>query len=79
MVTVYTASWCAFCRAAKDYLTKLNVPFVEKDVEKEAEAGQEAVAKSNQRGIPVIDIDDTIIVGFDRPKIDAALVDKHYI
>lgn len=72
-VTVYSATWCAFCRAAKDYLDKLGVAYTDKDVEKEPAAGLEAVTKSQQRGIPVIDIAGDIIVGFDRPKIDAAL------
>jgi glutaredoxin-like YruB-family protein len=75
-VTVYSATWCAFCHAAKDYLDKLGVKYTDKDVEADMAAGQEAVTKSGQRGIPVIDIDGEIIIGFDRPKIDAALKDK---
>jgi glutaredoxin 3 len=72
-VIVYSAVWCAFCHAAKDYFDKLGVKYVEKDVEKDPEAGMEAVEKSEQRGIPVIDIAGEIIIGFDRPRIDAAL------
>jgi glutaredoxin-like YruB-family protein len=72
-VIVYSADWCAFCHAAKGYFDKLGVKYIDKNVEKEPAAGQEAVDKSGQRGIPVIDIDGTIIVGFDRPKIDATL------
>lgn len=72
-VTVYSATWCAFCHAVKDYFDKLDVKYTDKDVEKDPEAGLEAVTKSEQRGIPVIDIAGDIIVGFDRPKIDAAL------
>lgn len=72
-VTIYGASWCAFCHAAKDYLDKLNVKYIYRDVDAEPEYGLEAVTKSGQRGIPVIDIDGTIIIGFDRPKIDFAL------
>ena len=72
-VTVYSATWCAFCHAAKDYLDKLGVKYTDRDVETDPAAGQEAVTKSDQRGIPVIDIAGDIIVGFDRPKIDAAL------
>lgn len=72
-ITVYSATWCAFCHAAMQYFDKLGVQYTKKDVEENPEAGLEAVAKSGQRGIPVIDIDGDIIVGFDRPKIDAAL------
>ena len=72
-ITVYSATWCAFCHAAMDYFDKLGVSYTDKDVEKDATAGAEAVDKSGQRGIPVIDIAGDIIVGFDKPKIDAAL------
>lgn len=72
-VTIYSADWCAYCHAAKDYLNKKGIGFTEKDVESDVAFAQEAVEKSNQMGIPVLDIEGTIIVGFDRPKIDAAL------
>lgn len=72
-ITVYSAVWCAFCHAAKDYFDKLGVKYTDKDVEKDPAAGLEAVDKSGQRGIPVIDIAGDIIIGFDRPRIDAAL------
>jgi glutaredoxin 3 len=72
-VTVYSADWCAFCHAAKDYLTKKGIPFTEKNVEEKQEYMQESVTKSGQMGIPVLDIDGEIIVGFDRPRIDSAL------
>jgi glutaredoxin-like YruB-family protein len=72
-VKIYTATWCAFCHAAKEYLDKLGVKYSDLDVEQDINYGREAVEKSGQRGIPVIDIDGDIIVGFDRPKIDSAL------
>jgi glutaredoxin 3 len=78
-VTVYSADWCAFCHAAMDYLDKLGVKFEQKNVEHDVKFAQEAVEKSNQTGIPVIDIDGKIIIGFDRPKIDAALKDKKLV
>lgn len=78
-VIVYSATWCAFCHAAKDYFDKLGVKYTDKDIEKDPHSGLEAVEKSGQRGIPVIDIDGDIIVGFDRPKIDAALKAKQLV
>jgi len=78
-VTVYSADWCAFCHAAKDYLTKIGVKFTEKNVEEQREYAEEAVKKSGQMGIPVLDIDGEIVIGFDRPRIDAALKDKKLI
>ncbi|HEY8999206.1 MAG TPA: glutaredoxin family protein [Candidatus Saccharimonadales bacterium] len=78
-VTIYSADWCAFCHAAMDYLNKLGVKYTEKNVEEKQEYAREAVEKSQQTGIPVLDIDGTIIVGFDRPKIDAALKAKKLV
>lgn len=72
-IIVYSATWCAFCHAAKDYLTKVGASFEDRDIESDQKFAQEAVSKSGQMGIPVIDIDGQIIVGFDRPRIDAAL------
>ncbi len=73
MVTIYSAVWCAYCHAAKDYLDKLGVTYTDLDVEKDPANATASVEKSHQMGIPVIDIDGDIIVGFDKPKIDAAL------
>jgi glutaredoxin-like YruB-family protein len=72
-VTIYSAVWCGFCHQAKQYFDTMGIKYTDKDVEQDVTAGVEALAKSGQRGIPVIDIDGDIIVGFDRPRIDAAL------
>jgi glutaredoxin 3 len=76
---IYSATWCAFCHAAKQYMDKLGVAYEERDVETKQEYAQESVQKSGQMGIPVIDIDGEIIVGFDRPRIDAALKAKKLV
>jgi glutaredoxin 3 len=78
-VTVYSATWCGFCHAAKQYLDRINVAYADKDVEADPTNAKEAVEKSGQMGIPVLDIEGTIIIGFDRPKIDQALRDKNLI
>jgi glutaredoxin 3 len=72
-IIVYSATWCAFCHMAKKYFDSLGVAYTDRDVESDPTAANESVSKSGQMGIPVIDIDGQIIVGFDRPKIDAAL------
>ncbi|MEO8785058.1 MAG: glutaredoxin domain-containing protein [Candidatus Saccharimonadales bacterium] len=72
-VTVYSATWCAFCHAAKEYLDKKGVKYTDKDIEADPAFAEESVKLSGQTGIPVLDINGTVIVGFDRPKIDAAL------
>lgn len=76
LVTIYSADWCGYCRAVKQYLDGKGIAFTEKNVEQNPEFAEEAVGKSGQMGIPVLDIDGTIIVGFDRPNIDATLQEK---
>ena len=72
---IYSTTWCGYCKMAKQYLESKNIDFVEKNIEDDAAAHAELMAKINGdfRGVPVIDINGTIILGFDRPKIDAAL------
>lgn len=57
----------------KDYLKSKNVDFSEKDVSKDEKASAEMVQKSRQRGVPVVDIDGEIVVGFDQDSIDSIL------
>ena len=75
-ITIYSATWCAFCHAVKDYLDKKGITYTDKDIESDPANAKAVVDISGQMGIPVLDIDGTIIVGFDRPKIDAALAAK---
>jgi glutaredoxin 3 len=72
-IIVYGAPWCAFCHTAMHYFDQLGVKYNYIDVDKEPAKGMEAVEKSGQRGIPVLDIAGDIVIGFDRPRIDAAL------
>ena len=76
---IYSADWCAFCHAAKQYFDKLGVAYEDRNIESQHDYATEAVEKSGQMGIPVIDIDGDIIVGFDRPKIDASLKAKNLV
>ena len=78
-VTIYSATWCAYCHAAKEYLDKKGVKYIDKDVEKDPDAANEAIAKSGQRGIPILDVGGNIIVGFDRYKIYQALKEAQII
>lgn len=72
-VTIYSTPTCGFCHMAKEYFKSRDVKFNEHDVSVDRDAAQEMVNKSGQMGVPVIEIDGKIIVGFDRPNIDAAL------
>lgn len=72
-ITVYSTSWCGFCKMAKDYLTKLGVSFKEINIEEDLAAANYVVDKTKQMGVPVIQVGDQFIIGFDKPKLDAAL------
>ncbi len=72
-VTIYTTPTCAFCKMAKDFFTKHNIHYEEKNVAIDDVARKELVKKSSQMGVPVIDIDGKIIVGFDRKKLSELL------
>ncbi|MCL1876782.1 NrdH-redoxin [Candidatus Saccharibacteria bacterium] len=76
-VIVYSTNWCAYCKMIKQYLTNKGVPWIEKNIEEDAEAHKELMDKlgGNFRGVPVTDVNGTILMGFDRPKIDAAIKD----
>lgn len=74
-VTVYSAPWCGFCAAAKRYLDDKGIAYTDKNVDEDRSFAQEAVEKSGQMGIPVLDIDGQIVVGFDRPSIDRLLAE----
>ena len=76
-ITIYSADWCGFCHAVKNYLDQSGISYTEKNVEQHPEFAKEAVEKSGQMGIPVLDIDGTIIIGFDRPTIDHTLKAKN--
>lgn len=73
MIKIYTTTHCPYCKMAKEYFAKNNVAFEDFNVEESEEAFTEMVKKSGQMGVPVIDIDGTIIIGFDREAIDEAL------
>ena len=75
-ITIYTTPTCAFCHMAKEYFKSKKIDFNDRDVTTDGEAYKEIMDKSGQLGVPVIDIGGTIVVGFDRPKIDAALREK---
>lgn len=72
-VKIYSTSWCGFCHEAKKYFDSINVSYTDVDVEADPKEAEEMVNKSHQMGVPVIEIGDSIIVGYDRPKIDTAL------
>lgn len=72
-VKVYSTTWCGFCKQAMAYFDSIGVKYEDINVEQDRKAAEEMVEKTGQMGVPVIEIGDTVIVGYDRPKIDGAL------
>lgn len=72
-VTIYSTPTCHFCHMAKDFFAENNVEFTDYNVAEDQEKRQEMLQKSGQMGVPVIFINDNMIVGFDKPKIQELL------
>ena len=72
-VTVYSTPTCPYCKIAKEFLKQNNIEFKDIDVAADKAAADDMVKKSGQMGVPVLDIDGTIIVGADKPAIKKAL------
>ncbi|MBI4088125.1 glutathione S-transferase N-terminal domain-containing protein [Candidatus Kaiserbacteria bacterium] len=68
-VTIYTTPTCVYCKRTKAFFGEHNVAYTEKDVASDSAAREEMIKKSEQMGVPVIDIDGAIVVGFDQPKL----------
>ena len=72
-VVLFSTSTCSWCRRAKRYFKEQGVPFKEINVERDQQAARDIVRKTGQRGVPVIKIGSSWIVGFDRNRIDREL------
>lgn len=76
-IVAYTVSWCPHCRAAKEYLTKNNIPFINKDVEIDEKAMEELTGKYQSQGVPVIVIgtgkDEIVLKGFTPESFEESL------
>lgn len=72
-VKVYSTPTCPWCDKAKEYLESLGVSYEVVDVSKDRAAAMDLVKKTRQMGVPVVQIGERYIVGFDRGAIDTAL------
>lgn len=73
MVKVYSTDTCMWCTKVKQYLNQLNVDFEDLNVDENINYQEEMIKKSHQSGVPVLDINGTIIIGFNKEAIDNAL------
>lgn len=72
-VIVYSTPTCPYCIRAKQFLNENNIPFENFDVSGDQQKAEEIIQKSGQMGVPVLDIEGEIIVGFDKERIKQAL------
>lgn len=76
-VTIYTASWCGVCKSAKSYMNSKGISYTEKDVEKDPSAKAEVKSKTGgATGVPVLDVNGEIMVGFDKGAFDRMVARK---
>jgi glutaredoxin 3 len=76
IIKVYSTPTCPWCAKTRDFFKKSHVKFQDIDVSRDAKAANEMVKKSGQMGVPVIDINGKIIIGFDEEKIKKAINSK---
>ncbi len=72
-VIVYSTATCPYCVMAKDWLKQHKVDFKDYNVGADQEKAREMIQKSGQMGVPVLDINGKVIIGFDKPAIEEAL------
>jgi glutaredoxin 3 len=71
-VTIYTTPTCGYCKLAKAFFQEHNIEFAEKDVTVDEEA-RNFLMQSNQQGVPVITVDNEMVVGFDKERLSQLL------
>ena len=72
-VVIYSTPTCPYCKRAKDYLSQKGIPYTDTNVAADRDKAKEMVQKSGQMSVPVIVVDDEVIVGFDQGKLDELL------
>ena len=72
-VVMYSTPTCHFCQMTKDFLKENNVEFTDYNVAEDADKRQEMIEKSGQMGVPVIFVDDEMMIGFDKDKLTSSL------
>ncbi|MFC1720837.1 glutaredoxin family protein [Patescibacteria group bacterium] len=72
-VTIYSTPACGFCKMAKAFFTEKGIEYTEHDVAADEAMRNEMIEKTGQMGVPVIEIDDQVVVGFDKDKLSEML------
>lgn len=72
-VTIYSTPTCSYCNKAKEYFRQKGISYNDYNVAQDRRRAEEMVHKSGQMGVPVIDVNGRVIVGFNQPAIEQAL------
>ena len=72
-IKIYSTPTCPYCVTLKEFLKEKSIDFEDVNVAEDREAREEMVRKSGQMGVPVVDIDGEIVIGFDKQKISKLL------
>ena len=73
MVIIYSTPTCVYCHSLREYLSLKNIQYKEIDVSKDEKELEKMVAISGQMGVPVIDIEGNVVIGFDKQRVDELL------
>lgn len=72
-VVIYSTPTCHFCQLAKEFFKEKGIEYINHDVSTDLEKRKEMMEKSGQMGVPVIYLDDEMMIGFDKDKLSSAL------
>ncbi len=72
-VIVYSTEWCPWCEKTREFFKKYKIKFKNADVGVNVKAAQEMVKKTGQQGVPVIDVNGNIVIGYDEDKLKKLL------
>jgi len=73
-IKIYSTPFCVYCKIAKDFFDKKGLLYEEVDVSVDEKAAQEMVARTNQMGVPVIEIGEEVVIGFNKSQIEKILI-----
>lgn len=73
-VIIYSTPTCVYCKMAKDFFTKNGIAYEEHNVAADEKAREDMFNKSHQMGVPVIDVEGSIIIGFDKKNLESLLL-----
>jgi glutaredoxin 3 len=65
VVKLYSTKWCTYCKMVRNFFKENKIKFKEMNVQEDSKAAKEMLNKSGQTGVPIIDINGKIVIGFD--------------